>query len=157
MEDEEKRIVARAYLESVRGIKQSIDVKTESAQALKQVLLLQGIRYDKDPVKGSGCVPDRLAGIVSKAADIEAEADQLKELLAVRIADIVEMAEQLPSLDMQTVIVEYYLGRISMSDISLQLHYHRSRTYQIRDEALLSLYENNPKIQTFYKMESSTL
>ena len=138
MTDEEKRNEAYTYLRSCQRMDQKIRRLSLQHDELQAALLPQGIRYDVDRVQTSP--QDKLPEVAAMVVDLEKEIEDLQERKAQRLKEIMEIINSLEDEDQKTVLTCFFIGRLPMSDIAVQLHYHRSQVYRIRDDALLAVY-----------------
>lgn len=135
----EQQREAYSYLMSYKEYDLRIRRLTLQHDELQASLLPQGIRYDQIQVQTS---PDNtLEKVAGKVLDMEQRIMQLEEERTACLADIVDTIESLEDDNHKLVLSEFFIARISMDDIAREMHYHRSRIYQIRGEALLAIYE----------------
>lgn len=130
-----------AILNRPDKIQLQIRGKLMQAAALRSCLGPQAITYDKDKVQTSPS--DKMVEIMAKIEELDREVDRLRADKAQAILLVTRMAHSLPDIAQQTIILEYYLGGLSMEEIAQDIGYSASRTYSLRDDAVRQLGKNN--------------
>ena len=129
-----KRQVAYAYLSSVRDIDLEIKRKSTQHDELETCLIPSGIRYDLDKVQTTPA--DQLSKVASKVIDLEREIRDLKRLKAARLMEITDILSRLENKDEETVLTEFFVGRIAMREIASSVFLEKSAAYDLRRKGL---------------------
>lgn len=129
-----KRQVAYAYLSSVREIDLEIKRKSTQHDELETCLIPSGIRYDLDKVQTTPA--DQLSKVASKVIDLEREIRDLKRLKAARLMEITDILSRLENKDEETVLTEFFVGRIAMREIASSVFLEKSAAYDLRRKGL---------------------
>ena len=135
----EQQREAYSYLMSYNEYDLRIRRLTLQHDELQASLLPQGIRYDQIQVQTSP--ENTLEKVAGKVLDMEQCILRLNEERAACLVGIVDTIESLEDDNYKLILWEFFIARRSMDNIAREMHYHRSRVYQIRGEALLAVYE----------------
>ena len=104
------------FLGQIRGLDNRIKRMEQTIEALKYNLLPGAVRYDKDKVKSSAQNP--MEELFAKIDEYERELDELNEERAKAIQLVDDALQQMKDCKEQRVLMEYYIGRIAISDIA---------------------------------------
>lgn len=141
MTDLEAEKLARVYdyLGRIRALERQIRRKVLQRDELQACLLPRAIRYDGDKVQSS---PEDVMGEVAGAVlDLDREIEQLTREKAWLIREISGAIEALDDDTEKLVLTAYYICRMTIRQISEDIHYSRSQTYNYYRAGLLHLAE----------------
>lgn len=127
------------YLMQVRKKENAIKRKELQCEELRSCLGPKAIRYDGDRVQSSPT--DRVSEIVSKVADLEEQIKQLREEKAMLIIEIGAAIESLEDDNEKTVLAEFYIGRVPMTQVAEIINYSVRRAYYFRKQGVIHLGE----------------
>lgn len=127
------------YLMQIRKKEYAIKRKALQCEELRGCLLPGAIRYDKDKVQTSPT--DKTSEIILKVVDLEAEIEELKREKGLLIIEIGDAIERLPDDTEKTVLTEFYVGRLPMTQVAELINYSLRRAYYFRKQGVLHLGE----------------
>ena len=104
------------FLGQIRGLDNRIKRMEQTIEALKYNLLPGAVRYDKDKVRSSAQNP--MEELFAKIDEYERELAELNEERAKAILLVDDALQQMKDCKEQRVLMEYYIGRIAISDIA---------------------------------------
>jgi predicted transcriptional regulator len=107
---------------------------TMQRDELESAALPGAIRYDRDTVQTSP--EDRMADVLAKVADIDAEIEQLRREKAKAVMRVSEMIEALEDEGQRQLMSALYIARMSMTEAAAYVNYSRRQAYRIRREAI---------------------
>ena len=122
------------FLLGPRRIADAIWRKDLRRQELRSCLLPSGIAYDGDRVQTSP--EDRMADVLAKVAEIDAEIEQLRREKAKAVMRVSEMIEALEDEGQRQLMSALYIARMSMTEAAAYVSYSRRQAYRIRREAI---------------------
>lgn len=141
-------ISAFEYLGTVRSIERKIRRLTLQRDELQACLLPAAIVYDKDVVQTSP--EDKLSEIAAAVVDLDREIEALRQEKAHLIRTTSAAIDQLEDETEKLVLTEYFIARMTIRQISDDIHYSVGRTYGYYRAGLQNLDE---KLNTMNKQK----
>lgn len=125
---------AYIFLGRPRGCDNKIKRLEVTIEALKCSLLPSGIRYDTDRVQTSPS--DRMMETYARIDELERELveENLKRSQAILAVDLA--MDKMPDSQGKTILMEYYIGRISMPKIADGMGFTPRHCYRLRKQAM---------------------
>ena len=127
------------FLGQIRGLDNRIKRMEQTIEALKYSLLPGAVRYDKDKVKSSAQNP--MEELFAKIDEYERELEELNEERAKAILLVDDALQQMKDCNEQRVLLEYYVGRISIPDIAAGMGYSVRHCLRLRNNGVSMLAE----------------
>lgn len=118
------------YLMQVRRAEYRIRGLETRCLELRACLLPAAIRYDLDKVQTSP--EDSTGRIVAEMARLQDRISREEEKKARLITEIGAVVEKLDNVQEQIVLIQFFIGRKTMGEISMQISYSLRRTYDFR-------------------------
>lgn len=142
MEDVKQRI-SYTYLNSIREIDLAISRKIIQHDELQACLIPSGIRYDKAKIQTTP--DDKLSKIAAKVIDLEHEIKDLRLEKGDRLMEISDILSRMENKDEETVLTEFFIGRIAMREIAASVFLEKSAVYDLRRKGLEHVYPMIPE------------
>lgn len=117
-----------------RMLRNRIRRKRAQLEALKSSLLPSGIRYDLDKIQTTP--EDHFSEVMAEVASLEREIGELKRKLRASLLELGDALEKLDDETEKTVLVEFYIGGITLSEISTHIGYSLRQTKRIKQHGL---------------------
>lgn len=127
------------YLNQLRKKDNAIKRMQLRCEELRGCLSPAGIRYDLDKVQTSPT--DHLSEIMCKVVDLEEQIKGLMQEKVLLVIEIGEAIEQLPDDNEKTVLTEFYIGRVPMTQVAELISYSPRRAYYFRKQGVIHLGE----------------
>ena len=108
-------------------------------EELRTMLEPNAIRYDLDKVKTSP--KDSMSEVFSRIDELESELIRTKEKKKRIFMKISQMFSELPESPEKTILVGFYLHRLSMETIASDLNYNVKWCYKLRIKGIKQLKE----------------
>lgn len=103
-------------------------------EALKSSLLPSGIRYDLDKIQTTP--EDHFSEVMAEVASLEQEIEELQRKLQASLLELGDALEKLDDETEKTVLVEFYIGGITLPEISAHIGYSLAQTKRIKARGL---------------------
>lgn len=123
----------------IRNKEYAIQRKQLRAAELRSCLLPSGIRYDLDKVQTSP--EDKLSKIMGKVDELDRQIAELMQEKALLVIEIGEAIERLTDDNEKTVLTEFYIGRVPMTQVAELINYSPRRAYYFRKQGVIHLGE----------------
>lgn len=124
----------KEYLKQYADIKIMIKIKRREISMLLHTLELAATDYTKERVQSSPS--DRMAAVVAKAADMQAELEGDIDRLIELQKEIVEVIEMLSDSRHREVLILRYVESMSYAEIANMMNYDPSWVWRMHEEAL---------------------
>ena len=127
------------FLGKVRGYDNRISRLENTIEALKLNLLPGAIRYDKDKVQTSSQNP--MEDLFAKIDEYEREMLDLKNKRAEAVLAVDNALQKMKDCKEQRVLLEYYIGRISIPDIAVGMGITNRHCLRLKNNGVSMLAE----------------
>ena len=127
------------FLGKVRGYDNRISRLENTIEALKLNLLPGAIRYDKDKVQTSSQNP--MEDLFAKIDEYEREMLDLKNKRAEAVLAVDNALQKMKDCKEQRVLLEYYIGRISIPDIAVGMGITNRHCLRLKNNGVSMLSE----------------
>ena len=127
------------FLGKVRGYDNRISRLENTIEALKLNLLPGAIRYDKDNVQTSNQNP--MEDLFAKIDEYEREMLDLKNKRAEAVLAVDNALQKMKDCKEQRVLLEYYIGRISIPDIAVGMGITNRHCLRLKNNGVSMLSE----------------
>lgn len=141
--EDARRSVSYAYLNSIREMDLAIRRKTIQHNELQACLIPSGIRYDGEKIQATP--DDKLSKVAAKVIDLEHEIRDLKRQKGERLMEITDILSRMENKDEETVLTEFFVGRIAMREIAASVFLEKSAVYDLRRRGLEHIYPMIPE------------
>lgn len=125
------------YLMQIRRIEWTIRRLTLQHDELQSCLLPSAIRYDKDVVQMSP--EDKLSTVAATVLELENRIVALQKKKADTITEIGRAINLLPNQMEGTVLTAYYIRRMTMEAVSVEIDKSLQHTYRLRKRGVSHL------------------
>ena len=127
------------FLGKVRGYDNRIIRLENTIEALRLNLLPGAVRYDKDKVQTSNQNP--MEDLFAKIDEYEREMLDLKNKRAEAVLAVDNALQKMKDCKEQRVLLEYYIGRISIPDIAAGMGYSVRHCLRLKNNGVSMLSE----------------
>ena len=136
-------MTAKNYMLQIKSLEIQIGYKKDQIEQLEELLEAPKTVGFGDEVVSGGRVPDRLAGLVCKLADLKDEYSRDVERLVALKDEIIKKMDKVTSEypDGAEVLYKRYFQRKNWATIAEEMSYSAAQIYRIHGRALLYIDE----------------